>query len=112
MAKKNAEKVTWKETFALNGRAMKIWYRMFPHLFTSVAVSKVFSAAMPYLGIYLSAQIITELSGARDSKRLLILVLIAVFGTALMMLGNAALSRWKNAEQSWCILCRSDRHYG
>lgn len=67
-------KYSMRRIFAANKRALSIWRKESPELMVSMVLSQVSGAALPYVGIYFSARIITELSGGRNAKTLLALV--------------------------------------
>lgn len=60
----------------------------------------IFAALSPYVCIYLSARIIDEIAGARDTERLIHLVLTALFAAAAISLFNSLLSQWCNVENA------------
>ena len=64
-----------RETIRLNKRAIGIWWRESPGMLVSLFFYVVTGALLPYAGIYFSARIITELSGAKDPVILRNLVL-------------------------------------
>lgn len=55
-----------RETIRLNKRAIGIWWRESPGMLVSLFFYVLTGALLPYAGIYFSARIITELSGAKD----------------------------------------------
>lgn len=55
-----------RETIRLNKRAIGIWWRESPGMLVSLFFYVVTGALLPYAGIYFSARIITELSGAKN----------------------------------------------
>lgn len=62
------ETMSWKEKMRLNKRALALWYREYPVLLVTTAVYAAINAALPYITIYFSAQILNELAGnARKS---------------------------------------------
>ncbi len=89
-----------REALKLNAKAFEIWWQQYPLIFISSAVYAVVNALTPYLGIYLSAQIINELAGARNLDRLTRLVVAALASTALLTLLKAASERWKNSAHA------------
>ncbi len=93
--KKNEDLLSFKETWLLTKRACKVWNQYAPRYLLSIVLFAVSSAAAPYVGIWFSAQILNELSGARDPRRLLILVLLTVGISAAMTLLISVLKRWK-----------------
>ncbi len=101
MTNKNvADKVPVREALKLNAKAFLIWWQHYPLIFVSSAIYAVVNALTPYVGIYLSAQIINELAGARELERLSRLVVVTLASTALLTLFKAALERWKNSAHA------------
>ena len=96
--KKKSEKVPIKEAINLTFRGYKIIWDKYPMIFISSAVCAVVNALTPYVGIYLSARIINEISGERDSAALTQLVLAALISGAVLGILSAGLSRWKNCQ--------------
>lgn len=100
MASKKTDHIPFRQTLSLNFRAYKLLDASCPQLFLSSFVLSVISAITPYVGIYLSARIINELAGGRNPDALWNLVLLTVLSTALLMLLNAVLMRWKNSTHN------------
>ena len=88
------------EALKLSIRGYKIWWEKYPAMFTSTAVCAAVSALTPYVGIYLSAQIINEIAGGRDASVLTRLVLVALISSAVLTMLNAVLTRWKNCKRA------------
>ena len=85
----------WKQ----NLRAWKMWFRQSPGFFASTLLSSVCGALAPYVTIWLSARIISELSGGRDPQRLAFWAALTVGVTALLALANGAFKRWMEYER-------------
>jgi ATP-binding cassette subfamily B protein len=104
MSKKTKEKISLKEAWALNWRALKILYHLRPSLILANCSWVIMEAITPYVGIYFSAQILGELAGARDPERLKQLVIITLIATTAVALLTAAGRRWRNSQQNtmWC----------
>jgi ABC-type multidrug transport system, ATPase and permease components len=99
-------KISLKESWKLNRRALAIWRKCNPKLIAATTASTIVSALTPYVSIYLSALIINELAGARDPARLTQLVIAALVSAAVLALLGAVLSRWRNCENCdfWYIV--------
>lgn len=95
---KNKKLKSWRETYELNKRALKLFYGRYPKMIISRAVNTVWDALTPYVGVYLSALVIDELAGRRDSSRLTFLVLLTLISAAFISLVSAFLNKWKNTE--------------
>lgn len=89
----NKKKVSSREAWRLHRRAAKLFYAERPALHAVNWLYAAFKSLSPYVLIYLSAQIIGELTGARDAHRLTVLAVAAVAAAALLPLITAALGR-------------------
>ena len=65
-----------RETIGMNKRAIGIWWRESPGMLVALIFYVITGAVLPYAGIYFSAQIITELAGAKNPVVLRNLVLL------------------------------------
>lgn len=86
--------------FRVNNRALKLIYKHYPQMVVSHLLSVIWNALTPYVGIFLSALVIDELSGNRDVKRLQMLVIAALVSAAGIALGTALLTKWKNTQSA------------
>ncbi|MGZ9585479.1 ABC transporter ATP-binding protein [Paenibacillus marinisediminis] len=98
--KNKADKVSLREALTLHIRAFKILNKQCPGMFLSSLICSIIGSVTPYIGIYLSAQIINELAGDRNPELLWKLVIITIVSTAVLTLLNAVLSRWKNCRHA------------
>ncbi|MCL2060815.1 MAG: ABC transporter ATP-binding protein/permease, partial [Oscillospiraceae bacterium] len=89
-----AKKYTLRENIHLIVRGYKILNSLPKPLLMSSALSSVFEAALPFVNIFFSAQILNELAGARDTGRLLLLVLLTAGLNLAAALASNALKRW------------------
>ena len=96
MAKK--EKIDFKEAFSLHIRSYKDINQYCPGLLLSYVLYSVVSAVTPYVTVYLSAQIINELAGARRTENLWFWVWVTIGAEAILALLKAILLRWKNTK--------------
>ena len=69
-------------------------------MYIAKIIGIVWSALTPYVGIYLSALLINELSGARDPKRLTTLVVLTLTSAALITLVTILFNKWKDLRES------------
>ena len=66
MNKKNDKKLlSWKEAYKTNQKAFRLIYKKYPNMFISRIVNVIWNAFTPYIGIYLSALSIEELSAGK-----------------------------------------------
>jgi ATP-binding cassette, subfamily B, bacterial len=100
MSKKDNTKTTFSEALKINLRMLKIVYHKIPGLIISKTMSIIWNSLTPYVGIYLSALIIGELSGAKDRSRLISLVLITLSSAAVITLVKVLLEKWNGIEES------------
>ncbi len=97
MAKK-AETLSYQEAWRRNYRAFRMGWEKYPNWYRSCLLKGIFSAAAPYVTIYISARIINELAGQRRPGTLVSLVLTQVISAAVLALANGILTRWHSRE--------------
>ena len=93
MEAKNEKKPSFREAWRLQRRAAKYFYAERPALRAVNWLYGAFKSLSPYVLIYLSAQILGELTGARDAHRLTTLAILAAAAAALLPLLTAAFER-------------------
>lgn len=79
MKKRSSDNISLKETISLSLRAYRLLWRVFPMVFVISAICSVVGAVIPYVNIWLSARLISELAGGRSVQRLTGLVLLILF---------------------------------
>lgn len=89
---------SWKETVQINYRAILFLYRQYPQMILSQMICVIWNALTPYVGIYLSALMIEELSGARNPQRLKQLVFLTLLSAAGIALISAFLTKWRDTQ--------------
>ena len=94
--KKDKKLLTWRESWKLNRRAFSLIYKRYPHIIISSLVCVVWDALTPYIGIYLSALLITELTQGRNPSVITNLVLIILLSAAFISLAAAFLHKWRD----------------
>ena len=67
-----------------NIRALKFMRSLYPKYFDMSIFNRIVEAILPYFGIYMSAEVVNELVGGRDPKRVLMLVLITLAGNLVI----------------------------
>ncbi|MDE7282934.1 MAG: ABC transporter ATP-binding protein/permease [Lachnospiraceae bacterium] len=82
----NKEKRTLREEWLLIWRGVKIWNEITPHFWLYQVPCTIAETFSPYFALYMSAQLVNELAGDCDYKRLLQLAGITVFGGLLVSL--------------------------
>ncbi|MCD7785637.1 MAG: hypothetical protein LUH18_08740 [Oscillospiraceae bacterium] len=93
---KNKDKITYRRMASKTIQGIKILYKNSPHLVISTILGSIWTALNPYIGIYMSALIITELSGNRNRDRLTMLVLVTLALAAAVALISGLLNKYKN----------------
>lgn len=94
------KKIPFKELASLHIRAFKILRKKCPGQFESIFCNEVLSAVIPYVGIYLSAQILNELAGERNPETVWRWVWITVLVTAVLALLKAVVQRWQKCREA------------
>lgn len=94
--KKDKKLLTWREAWKLNLRAFALIYKRCPHIIISRLVCVAWDALTPYIGIYLSALLITELTQGRNPSVITRLVLIILLSAAFISLAAAFLHKWRD----------------
>lgn len=77
-------KINTKHAFAVHWQGAKLLHRFSPQFFPIVTLSALVTALLPYVTVYLSAQILKELSTARRPEILWRWVFLCVFFTAVL----------------------------
>lgn len=111
MSKNKDEQVSLKEAFQLNRRALQIMFQYCPACFLSSGIRYAILAVTPYVGIFLSAKIITELAGERRSEVLWPLVILTVCATAVLALLSAVLLHWDQRNCDLAFPYQKDKVY-
>lgn len=97
---KNTKEASFAAAFKSNLRAFKILFGFCPGTFVSIFLSALTAAASPLVTVWFSAQLLNELAGNREPAALRNWVLLTLAATAGVMLLNAILQHWREAEES------------
>ncbi len=92
--------LSWREAWRLNRRAFSLLYHRDKKAVISRMAGMVWSALTPYVGIYLSARLISALTEGADVTVIRTLVLLNLLSAAVISLTGAFLNKWKNTESS------------
>lgn len=82
--KNNENKRTFREDWALTRRAIGIWNDILPGFWIWQIICILLETFAPYFGLYMSAQMVNELAGDCDAKKLFILAGITVVGAFMI----------------------------
>lgn len=88
-----------KEAFHLEFRGIKLLQKYYPGYFPSVILYDILQTLTPYINVYLSAQIISEITGYKQADVLWKWVLITLVVNSLLGLAKYAAERWCNYWQ-------------
>lgn len=92
--RKDKNKISFKDALTQNIRMYKILLKRSPNLVIPQLLLVVWQALTPYVGIYLSARIINELAGEKNSETLKSLVLAALISAAVIALTKSLINMW------------------
>lgn len=76
-----------------NIRALKLFHSFCPSYFPLLVIKSFFGILSPYFNLYLSAEIVNEIIGARNKDKLFALVLITVLGNFAITIIGGILNR-------------------
>lgn len=93
-------KISLKDALAINFRGMKDIQKVSPKLFPAIIAYALVTAVTPYVTIFLSSQILTELTFQRRGPVLWRWVIISVVCEGLLLLMNILLKEWKDVEDN------------
>ena len=96
---KNYKKTSWREAVRLNNRAIKLLFKEYPQFVLSRFFSIAVKSLSPYVGIYISALLINELTGAKNPEKIRLYVFAALF--------SAAARAHRSAKRYFAALCRA-----
>ena len=100
MSNNTNKKTSFAAAFKNNLRAWKILFKPCKGTFVSIFLSALTAAASPLVTIWFSAQLLNELAGSRNPAALRNWVVLTLGATAGLMLLNAILQHWREAEES------------
>lgn len=100
MSNNTNKKTSFAAAFKNNLRAWKTLFKPCKGAFVSIFLSALTAAASPLVTIWFSAQLLNELAGSRNPAALRNWVLLTLGATAGIMLLNAILQHWREAEES------------
>lgn len=80
---KKSDKMSWREAWEINVRAIKLLNSKNRMMFPYAVIHSIFDALTPYVGIFISARLITELTTLRRLNVLLGWALAAIISTAV-----------------------------
>lgn len=84
-------------------KAFKLLFKECPNLFISNGLYQIVNSVIPYVAIFLSAQIIEELAGSRNPETVWFWVYVTIVSTAVFATLNGVLKRWANVY-NWDVI--------
>lgn len=106
---KNKDTISLKQALHINNRAVKMIYKKYPSMIISTILS-IWEALTPYVGVYLSAKIIEELSNLHDINKIKWLVLITLFVELLIGLISVILNKINDVKTA-SVYFKYERFY-
>lgn len=94
------EKISFIKAMGITKRGYAVWWKANPKILIAPIFCAIADGLSPYIGIYLSAQIINELAGNRSPQILLRLTLTVLISAAVLAFISSCLNRWKNCQQA------------
>ena len=85
----------FNEALKLAFRGYKIWWKKLPMYFVSTGLWCMVSSLAPYVGIYITAQLINEIAGARDADRLRFYVIAALVSAMVLGILIMVFDKWR-----------------
>ena len=95
----SVKKRKWREDLVRTLRAWGIYRGCRPAFFWSVGLSSLGKAVSPYVTVWFTARLVSELAGGRDPVALRWDALALLLSSAALTLLNAILSHWKTVEE-------------
>ncbi len=89
------EKITLASAIKSNFKAFKICYKESPKIYISIAINEIINGITPYVAIYISAQLINQISVNRNANELLKWVMISLISALVLGVLNAISLRWR-----------------
>lgn len=98
--RKNDGTISWKRAVDVTLRTFRLFNKKFPKAMLSRTVYFVWSSLTPYVAVYFSALVLSEIAGNADPDRLVFLVLLSLGVAAITSLITALLKRTYEVENS------------
>ena len=76
-----------------NLRAIRLCYSFSPSYFPLMILNAILSVLGPYYNLYLSAEIVNEITGSKNIKIIVVLVIITVLGNFLISILGGLITR-------------------
>jgi len=87
-------KFTIRQHISTTLRALKILAAVPQTVMVLKIFQSVFNAAVPFVNIYFSAQILNELAGDKNQNRLIFLILLTIVLNFVCMIAKSVINRW------------------
>lgn len=86
------------QALKINFKSWRILFKEYPHILLSIVFVSIWEALAPYVGIYLAARVIDELSSGRDKNAIVLLVAATLVAEAVIAIVTALLKRYKQTQ--------------
>lgn len=97
---KNKGVPSLSKSLKINFKAWRILFKEYPHILLSNIFVAIWGALSPYVGIYLAARVIDELSSGKDKNTIILLVAATLVAEAIIALLTALLKKYKNTQSA------------
>lgn len=95
---KNNNVPSLRQALKINFKSWRILFKEYPHILLSIVFVSIWEALAPYVGIYLAARVIDELSSGRDKNAIVLLVAATLVAEAVIAIVTALLKRYKQTQ--------------
>ena len=108
---KKRDRISLKETIAVNYRALQLWRKMAGRLLIAITASSVLEAAAPYVPLVFTVRLLEEIAGNRNPQRLVMLtVLLLSVSTAVLLLSSVC-KRWNAAQKETAAYTEAQQYF-
>lgn len=98
MNNQNEKLLSWKEVFQYHKKTVGLLHKKYPKIMLSYVSFSAWSGLSPYVTIYLSALLIDKIASGSEPKEIIFWAAVTLVSTALVALGTALLTKWKNNQ--------------
>lgn len=105
---KTGEKISWRKTWQMNLKALRIWYQKMPAMIWAMGISAAAGAIFPYINIWFSARILDSLAVGETSEKIWHLVWSTLLIDGILGLIKAVAVRWEKASAAYEIQFYTD----
>ena len=108
---KMRDRISLKETIAVNYRALKLWRKMAGRLLIAITASSILEAAAPYVPLVFTVQLLEEIAGNRNPQRLVMLTVLLLSVSAAVLLLSSVCKRWNAAQKETASYTEAQQYF-